>query len=694
MFQLLRSIPKTCSAVTLLSCIAHPALAAEDSMTDPADPQTTSDTKGAPASAASSPDSPATQTVPDGAMILDTIRVVDQTQTDDTQTVTSEDIDQVGASTLSDIFRNTPDVSVSGGSQAAAQRIYVHGLDDSSLNVTIDGARQGAGFYRHQGNLNIDPDLLKKADVDAGTGNALSGPGALGGAIRFVTKDAEDLLLPGQKNGAMLKSSLHSNDQTVMGAAALYGRPIDEVSYLLYSVKSWSDDYDAGGGETMAQTGSEPFSGLAKLAVRPAPGHEVKLTVDYRENNGTRTRRPNFMIDPVDIAQEQEFIRKTHTLGYTYSDPANPLLNISATAYDNDGSLTLYNTSNDGGTDKKAWWLSRGGDLRNRMDMDPFTLTYGIDYSWEKSIGQNSSTRVSESAKNTGLYVQGDYDILPQWSVSAGGRYDMAELEDSRGYTHDNSHFSPNIRTDYQINSHIGTFLSWSEAFRGPRPIQGTTLLNGTIASADTDVEGEVADTTKAGVTARWQGWNGSITGYRTKIRHAITYNGRQGNPFDRENGASIRIKGFDIGVGYGQPTWNAKLTYSHSDMKYGDRAAQPGDFRLGGSFASPQGDRFILNLGYQIPSWDLALTWTSTVAMDLNDVPSGYPEIPGYDVHDASVTWQPSERYKVTLAMLNIFDERYMDQTSPYYLSSSVGTYTNLYDMGRDIRLTGTIKF
>ena len=626
------------------------------------------------------------------AIVLEPVKVEEKKP--EAPTVTSEDIERIGASTVGDIFRNNPDVSVSGGSQSAAQKVHVRGLDDSSLNVTIDGAQQGGGFFRHQGNLNIDPELLKAAGVKAGTGNALSGPGALGGSIRFVTKDAEDLLLPGQKVGAMLKTSLHSNDQTVLGGTALYGRPIDEFSYLLYGVKSWSDDYEAGGGETIAQTGSEPFSGLAKVAVRPAPDHELKLALDYRENNGNRTSRPNFMVDPVDPTQEQEFERRTHTLNYAYTPVGNPYLNLHATAYDNDGTLTLMKTTG-GGLDKEAQWLSRGFDLRNRMDFKPFALTYGFDYSWDKSIGENSTgKKVSESASNRGLYFQGDYDVTKDWSLTAGGRYDMAELEDIRGVSHDNSHFSPNVGTRYRIIPAVTTFTSWSEAFRGPRPIPGTTLLNGSAVNADKDVEGEVADTVEAGVEAKWEGWSANITGYRTKIRHAVTYGGQKTTPFDRENGDSIRIKGFNAGVGYGQELWDAKLTYAHADMKYGDRPAQPGDFSRGGAYASPVGDRFILNLDYRVPSWDLAFGWTSTLALDMNDLPTGYPELPGYDVHDASVTWQPNERYQVSLAVLNIFDERYMDQSTPSWFTGTTPGATTLYEMGRDFRLTGTIKF
>lgn len=53
--------------------------------------------------------------------------------------VDREQLDRVQANDLSDIFRSTPSVAV-GGSLGIAQKIYVRGLEDSQLNVTIDGA--------------------------------------------------------------------------------------------------------------------------------------------------------------------------------------------------------------------------------------------------------------------------------------------------------------------------------------------------------------------------------------------------------------------------------------------------------------------------------------------------------------------------------------------------------------------------
>ena len=118
-------------------------------------------------------------------------------------TIDSDQLAKSQAQDLNDIFRKDAEISV-GGSSGVSQKIYVRGLEDTMLNVSIDGAEQSGNLFHHQGRLSIEPELLKQVDVSAGAGRATDGPGALGGAIKFTTKDAHDLLTAGETYGAML----------------------------------------------------------------------------------------------------------------------------------------------------------------------------------------------------------------------------------------------------------------------------------------------------------------------------------------------------------------------------------------------------------------------------------------------------------------------------------------------------------
>ena len=125
--------------------------------------------------------------------------------------ITPEDLEKYQAKDLADIFRFTPSVTV-GGSLGVAQKIYVRGLEDTILNVTVDGAPQTSSLFHHIGRVSLEPELLKSVEVQSGAGEATAGIGAIGGAIRFKTNDADDLLKNGQQFGGSVKASYFSND--------------------------------------------------------------------------------------------------------------------------------------------------------------------------------------------------------------------------------------------------------------------------------------------------------------------------------------------------------------------------------------------------------------------------------------------------------------------------------------------------
>lgn len=90
-------------------------------------------------------------------------------------TITADDLDKRQAQDLNDIFRGDAEVSV-GGSSGISQKIYVRGLEDTMLNISVDGAEQSGSLFHHQGRLSIEPELLKQVDVSAGAGRATNGP--------------------------------------------------------------------------------------------------------------------------------------------------------------------------------------------------------------------------------------------------------------------------------------------------------------------------------------------------------------------------------------------------------------------------------------------------------------------------------------------------------------------------------------
>ena len=132
-----------------------------------------------------------------------------------------DDIEITQANDLGDLFRRTPSVSV-GGAIGIAEKIYVRGLEDAQLNISIDGAQIQGTLFHHVGRVSVEPELLERVDIQTGAGEATSGFGAIGGAIRFRTRDAVDLLEPGRNVGGIARAGWFSNDGYKLSGTA-YG---------------------------------------------------------------------------------------------------------------------------------------------------------------------------------------------------------------------------------------------------------------------------------------------------------------------------------------------------------------------------------------------------------------------------------------------------------------------------------------
>ncbi len=608
-----------------------------------------------------------------------------------TETIDADQIEAEQPTTLNELFAKSPEIVVSGANRTAAQKVYVRGIEETLLNVSVDGARQGGNMYDHSGNFGIDPDLLKRVEIEAGAGSALRGPGALGGAIRYQTKDPEDFLLPGQKNGAMLKFSGQTNGSRLTPGMALYGVPDERFGYLVYGTKSWASPYKDGNGNPVADTDNEPLDTLVKLRFRPVEGHELQFSNTWRQDNGYRAYRSNFGVPPGlpdAVPENQKLGWRSTALNYHYDPADNPLIDLAISGYDMHSRL-----HRDIAVHQTADWYTRGLDLRNRSELGALTLTYGYDYGWTRSRGRDGTGRdADETGQNHGLYLQADYALTDQWLLSAGLRYDHGTLTDIGGNDFRGNHVSPSLRARYEPIDGLSFFGSWGEAFRGVQPAQGLTLIwpLGLGPQNDTTLEGELARTAELGVEYDRDGWRAGVSAFSSRIDDKIrVWQGRR-NPWWRNNDGVIDSWGINAHFGRSWNNWSADLHYSHIDVKYNDRPVSPGDWL---NNVTPGGDKVILALAYDMPAYDLKFGWTSTFVLKQTNLPADFAlkSLPAYDVHDLAVTWAPRENQSYSLAVTNIFDEQYLDHSTAYY---GVDGWSNLYEMGRSVRFSATIRF
>lgn len=201
-----------------------------------------------------------------------------------------DDIEKKQAAHLSDLLRDQAGLDI-GGSHSIVQGINIRGVDDLDLNITIDGISQNSNMFHHAGNLLVNADILKAVDINVGTNSVLTG--GLSGGVAFETKDAKDLLLPGQEFGARLHTDVASNDYWG-GSGTVFTRISDNVDAMLYYTYTDKDNFDSGTGREVTGNEGRTYNGVLKLGWDVNAHNRLIFSYDKYNDRGDYYVKTNF----------------------------------------------------------------------------------------------------------------------------------------------------------------------------------------------------------------------------------------------------------------------------------------------------------------------------------------------------------------------------------------------------------------
>lgn len=607
---------------------------------------------------------------------LDTLRVTADRIGDSDSMVGEDTLRRFQADDLQDIFSGLPDVAVGGGGSPVAQKVYVRGLEDTLLNVTVDGATQSGYLFHHQGRLMVEPELLERVEVAAGAGEATDGPGALGGSIRFVTKDPDDLLRPGEDVGGLLKAGYFSNTEGYKASTSLFGRVNDDWSAMATLVKTEHDDYQDGDGNTHPFTETAVLTGFAKVVGQLTDDQKLSLSYERNEDEAFRKHRPHWVPSVRNPVFDQEMIRETVTGKYHFDDLDSDWLDLELTLYETEASLEHI----DGPYGTYLGALnSYGGDLRNTTRLGAHTLTYGVDHRHDE--GELNSVR--ETSSVTGLYLQDSFQATERLTLNAGTRYDWFELDETEtGQDFSESGFSPNLGFSFDATERLNVYGGWARAIRGTQ-VKELFVLDYYTHSPDR--KEEVADNYEVGVSYRQGGLYLNAEAFVTEIDDVV---GQKDDSGVLENLGELDTTGFSATIGYDWERLGASLSYSRSRPELNGEPLSDDNWSLGTSL----GDTWVAGLNLQATD-RLDLGWTGRFTERLTDIASGYSEKAGYGVHDVYARWHPMGGDDLTLSLTvnNLFDRQYFDHAS-YAVYGDVAA--GLPEAGRDVRLNAAYRF
>ena len=612
---------------------------------------------------------------------LDVVKVTGNTITPELNSVTAEQIEKLQATDLQDLFSQSPEVTIGGGA-GFAQKLYVRGIEDQLLNITIDGAQQATRQFHHAGRISIEPELLKRVEVNAGAGNALSGPGALGGSVKFVTKDPEDMLKSDENFGGLVKGMFSSNTDSFKTNTSLFGKLNEDWSGMVSYTQSDVDNYEDGNGDEALGTEADQEYLFAKVVGHLTDSQTVRLSYEKYQDEGERTQRPQWKVAGFNPLYEIDLERESITLNYHLNPLDNPYLDLAFTLYNTE--TELFQNGRFGpftGTGE-----STGFDLRNTSILGMHEITYGIDYREDESIADGDGENAKDESKVKGVFLQDDIQLTDALLLSAGLRYDDYELDTDFGNTsHNESDVSSNIGLNYHFTDSWSAFASYAEAFKGPLAQDAFKL--GFTTQAE-DLKPEKAENFEVGVAYDSATWFGSAKAYRSEIKDVIGV-GPVRNTFD--NLGDLESNGYILELGHRWDSLMARVSYHYNDAEVDGVEANAYDHN---GIANTVRDTFIASVDYELNSqWSFGWNGHFVKGNKVNSPVISEANQPGYGVHDLYAQWTPStsEDVRIAFAVRNIFDKNYIAHSSVADYEPVLSGYE---EQGRDVRLSVAWQF
>ena len=693
---------RTCLALALAAALVAPALA-DTRLAETRPDEPTGSSAAAPSEEATS----TAEVVVVGAL---TDEELDRVQIEKTQ-----------AGDLADLFRAVPSVAV-GGSLGIAQKIYVRGLEDSLLNVTVDGAPQRGTLFHHIGRVAIEPELLEAVDVQAGAGEATAGFGAIGGAIRFRTRDAVDLLEPGRDHGALLKAGWFSNDGYKVSTTA-FSRLGGDIGILGSFVQVDRDDMRDGGGDTLRGTAAKQQLGFLKIGGDLGTGHRLTASYEQRHEEGKFGVRPNWPVLDNAPLFPAEGERRTGVVNYGFVASDN--FDIEATAYwtRSDFEQDRYDRWGRYGAQIATW----GFDLRGHLLFGDHALTAGVeqrrdevssryledasvwrDWAWDPAIG-----RFAEKGRLYGVYVQDKWQLSDPLLLSFGARYDnYAMRQVTYGGGVDSDGVSFNGGASYAFSDALTFNIGYAEAFRGKEIGDAFTLEKrpGRLALSPT-LQPETVHNAEAGFRWERDGFSASAVYYRMALSDVVLDQLGSGPAPQAgvyyENVGTFRSNGVELRAGWRRDAFALDVYYNrYTSRLNGHRIEGYEHIALGNSL----GDSWNLSASYD-PSPRLGFQANLSHVEDLDNIEVLFRESelgyidgtrrvdkPGYSVVDVFARWQPlaQHNFELLAGVYNLFDRRYRSHASvaDYSAIPDYEIVAGLNEPGRNVRLTASFRF
>ncbi|MBB6306032.1 TonB-dependent hemoglobin/transferrin/lactoferrin family receptor [Xanthobacter tagetidis] len=614
------------------------------------------------------------------------------------------ELGQLMPSTTQDVFWGMPGTTVLQNGNSSQASINIRGLQDfGRVAVLIDGARQNFTQLGHNdgaGSFFLEPGLLAGVDVVRGPVSNIYGSGAIGGVVSFRTKDAEDLIKPGQTWGVEANGEFAQNGPMGFGslfAATKVGQNVD--LFIGGTVRNRSDYVD-GDGNTVPDTAQESWSGIAKATFRPADFHEVKLTaLNYESSFTTGNDFPT----AASTLYDTDVANRTVTASYNYTNPNDNIWNWRSSAYWNQveqnqvkSNGSCSNVTGCVGDPRSFKIDTLGFDVNNTsrflLASTKHAVTLGGDFfhddvNNEDNFGFGAGYNPSGERSVGGAFAQWQADWTPWLQTIAALRWDSYELSSATVDGTSGDRVSPKITVGITPFTGFTFYGTYAEGYRAPAVTEA--LVSGMHPPVsiwfnfgflpNPDLRAEIGKNKELGVNLKYDDifmkgdkFRAKANIYRNDVDDYINtvFLTAGDSPacaatgwafcYQYQNIAAARLEGFELESMYDTGTWFAGLnvTVSQGDDVDND---QPLVTIMPNNVAATLGTRMFDN------KLTLAVRWQWVAAKTASELPDTLTpaEIdalvtPSFNLVNVYMGYQVNQWATASFSVENLLNEQY----------------------------------
>ena len=446
-----------------------------------------------------------------------------------------------------------------------------------------------------------------------------------------------------------------------------------------------SDAYKNGDGDVVRWTGERVVSGLGKVTIRPAEGHELKLGYSRQKYNDIMTASSGSTSSNLSRF-DADTIVSTYTGNYTYKPEDNPLWNLSVNAYYTDTDNDQYQVWPKANIGKTRYYDVSTAGFRaynsSRIETDAMvhTITYGVDY--YKMRGESDTDNFGngdQQAYGGVLQWQGEYQ---KWLEIIGAlRYDGYRLDGTTKATDvlasqdvnvDGNRVSPRLSIGVTPWDGIQFYGLYSQGYRVPH-MQDMFRQNGAHGATGYEpnllLRPEVATSYEVGVNVRQDGVldagdqiRAKLNFFHTDVKDYIETVSVLRAPkvtiTTSENVGTARLQGVEFEGTY--DNWwgfvNLAASYTDAEMKDG--------IYKGDSLSNTPLNNFSATLGLKAFEEKLVYGFEYESVGKVNRALStgGVKVYPRVDLVNVFANWQVNDNLKLDFGVDNLFNKAYTD--------------------------------